>query len=251
MTVSESMHRAQPAPDGSPIMLLPTHPPRLGPVSRRLLWRLVAVLCALQLLAAILVFVVGGHTASTAGLSIVLPGGGFLYVASPILFVLTAVALIVALVLWWGVSAHFAIPLVWVSAGAVAVVLVDGPRLLVDRGTYWQWSIPVVYVAAAATVGSMVWRVERGYRRKLAKIPDLNEYLRTAQLPVRITSQRTLDRTDAQLLQWCYDFAFQPDDGLDGLDWGEQFHGGTQLRYQLNSVSWAMSLYAADRKSVV
>ncbi len=38
----------------------------------------------------------------------------------------------------------------------------------------------------------------------------------------------------------------QPDDGLDGLDWGEQFHGGTQLRYQLNGSAWAMSLYAAN-----
>ena len=42
------------------------------------------------------------------------------------------------------------------------------------------------------------------------------------------------------------DFAEQPDDGLAGLDWGEQFHGGTQLRYQLNSLAWAMSLYAAN-----
>jgi hypothetical protein len=167
-------------------------------------------------------------------------------VASPVLFVATAVAIIVALVLWWGVSAHFAIPLVWVAAGAIAVLLVDGPRLIVDRGTYWQWSVPVVYAAALATVGSMVWRVERAYRHKLAKIPEINEYLRTARLPTRITSPRTLDETDAQLLQWCYDFAFQPHDGLDGLDWGEQFHGGTQLRYQLNSMAWAMSLYAAN-----
>jgi hypothetical protein len=246
MTISESVAPAQPAPDGSPIMLLPTDPPRLGPVSRRLVLRLVSVLCAFQVLAAVLVFAVDGHTARTVGLSIVFPGGGFLYVASPVLFVATAVAIIVALVLWWGVSAHFAIPLVWVAAGAIAVLLVDGPRLIVDRGTYWQWSVPVVYAAALATVGSMVWRVERAYRHKLAKIPEINEYLRTARLPTRITSPRTLDETDAQLLQWCYDFAFQPDDGLDGLDWGEQFHGGTQLRYQLNSMAWAMSLYAAN-----
>ena len=54
---------------------------------------------------------------------------------------------------------------------------------------------------------------------------------------------------DAELLRWCYALALQPDDGLKGLDWGEQFHGGTQLRYQLNSYCWALSLYAANMVS--
>ena len=52
-------------------LLLPTDPPRVGPESRRLLLRLAIVLGTLQLLAAVLVFVVGGHTARTIGLSIV------------------------------------------------------------------------------------------------------------------------------------------------------------------------------------
>ncbi|HAP77984.1 MAG TPA: hypothetical protein DCR14_18120 [Acidimicrobiaceae bacterium] len=51
---------------------------------------------------------------------------------------------------------------------------------------------------------------------------------------------------DGELLRWCYSFAEQPTDGIDGLDWGEQFHGGTQLRYQVNAFSWAMALYAAN-----
>lgn len=227
-------------------LLLPTDPPRVGPESRRLLLRLAAVIGALQVVAALLVFVAGGDMARAIGLSIVLPGGGFVYVAAPLLFAITVVAVVVALVLWWGVSAHFAIPLVWVLAGVGAALLVDGPRLFVEDGTTWTWAIPVVYGIAAITVGAMVWRVERDYRRKKAKIPELNEYLRTVELPGRLTNHRTLDDTDAQLLSWCYDFAFQPEDGLDGLDWGEQFHGGTQLRYQLNSLSWAMSLYAAN-----
>jgi hypothetical protein len=176
----------------------------------------------------------------------VFPGAGFLFVAAPILFALSLVALLIALVLWWGVSAHVAIPIVWTAAGAVAIALVDGPRWFVDRGTTWGWAVPVAYACAVATVGWMLWRVEQAYRRKLAKVPALNEYLLHADLPERITSRRALDDMDAELLRWAYAFAFQPEDGLDGLDWGEQFHGGTQLRYQLNSLTWAMSLYAAN-----
>ena len=232
------------AATGGPL-LLPPAPPRLGPESRRLLGRLAVSLLMWQVVAAALL-VVGGETATAAGVSMVFPGAGLLYVASPLLFLGSLVALLVALVLWWGVSAHVAIPIVWAGAGVVAVALVDGPRWFVDRGTTWGWAVPVAYAMAVGTVGFMVWRVESAYRRKLAKVPELNEYLLGAQLPERLTERRELDDMDAELLTWAYAFAFQPEDGLDGLDWGEQFHGGTQLRYQLNSLTWAMSLYAAN-----
>ena len=67
------------------------------------------------------------------GLSLVFPGGGFLYEALPLAFLLTLGALVLATVLWWGISAQFAIPLVWAVAAVVTVLLADGPRLFVDR----------------------------------------------------------------------------------------------------------------------
>lgn len=234
-----------PAATADAPLLLPEAPPRVGPESRRLLLRLAVAMALWQLVGALLI-VSGGDTATAAGVSMVFPGAGFLYVAWPPLVIVTLVALVVALVLWWGVSFHAAIPLVWVGAGVGAVALVDGPRWFVDRGTTWGWAIPIAYAAALGTVGWMVWRVESAYRRKLAKVPELNAYLQQAVLPERVEAHRELDDMDAELLRWCYDFAFQPEDGLDGLDWGEQFHGGTQLRYQLNSLSWGMSLYAAN-----
>lgn len=245
MTATVPPRAAHAASDDAPL-LLPETPPRVGPTSRRLLARLGAVLLVWQAVAALLIFAVGGRTAITAGTSMVFPGGGFLYTASPLLFVATLVAMVVALVLWWGISAHFAIPLVWVASGALAVGLADTPGIFVERGTTWGWTVVVLYAAAAATLGFMVWRVESAYRRKVAMVPSINQYLATAELPERVTTRRPLDDMDAELLRWLYDFAFQPDDTLDGLDWGEQFHGGTQLRYQLNGLTWAMSLYAAN-----
>jgi hypothetical protein len=229
-----------------PILLLPEDPPRFGPVSRRLLLRLVAVLALVEIVGAVLVSATDSHAARAAGLSLALPGGGLLYDASPVLFLLFACAVLVALVLWWGASAHFAIPLVWALGVGLAPLLADGPRLWTDHGTQWGWAIPVVYALLIAVLAMFVWRMESRYRAKRAMIPELNEYLRMAELPAPITTLREPDAMDAELLRWCYDFASQPDDGLVGLDWGEQFHGGTQVRYQLNSLGWAMSLYAAN-----
>ncbi len=240
MTVTEApQHTAEP-------FLLPEAPPRLGPVSRRLLLRLALVLALMQAAGAWLTFGVATPRARAAGLSLVFPGGGLLYAALPVLFAVTLGLLLVALVVWWGASAHFAIPLVWLGSVVAAALLVDGPKLFVADSTTWAWAIVPVYVLAVAAVVSVVVRFERRYRSKLAKVPELNEYLRTAVAPEPMSIRRSADAMDVELLRWCYSIAFQPDDGLVGLDWGEQMHSGTQSRYQLNALCWALSVYAVN-----
>jgi hypothetical protein len=216
-------------------LLLPERPHRFGPTTRRLLARFVAVLLVVEVAGTLLVLLADSPTWRAFGAGLVYPGGGLLYTASPVLFLVTQVLVLVALVLWWGVSTHFSIPLVWLGAAVAAALLADGPRLWVERGTTWGWAIPVAYLCAVAVVAVMLWKIERRFRAKRAAIPTLNEYLATAELPPPVTTLRPPDAMDAELLRWCYAFADQPDDGLAGLDWGEQFHGGTQLRYQLNS----------------
>lgn len=235
-------HRS--APNGIP--LLDPDPPRLGPVSRRLLARLGVALLLVQLAGAALTFGVATAGARAFGLSLTVPGGGFLYLARPVAFLVTAALSVVALVLWWGLSAHLAIPVVWLGSAFAAWATVDAPRLVLDRGTTWTPGIALAYLLAAALVGVAVWKFERRFRAKKAKVAELNEYLATVELPERVPMAREPKAMDAELLRWCYDLAHQPDDGLKGLDWGEQFHGGTQLRYQLNAYCWALSLYAAN-----
>lgn len=227
-------------------LLLPTQPRRFGPTSRRLLARLVLALVVVEVAGTLLIVLTDAAGWRAFGVGLVFPGAGFLYVASPVLFLVTQVLVVVALVLWWGLSTHFSIPLVWLGSAAVAAALAGGPRLWVAHGTTWAWAVPVAYACALALVATMVWKIERRFRSKRAKVVELNEYLAAAELPARVTTLRPPDGMDAELLRWCYAFAEQPDDGLAGLDWGEQFHGGTQLRYQLNSIAWAMSLYAAN-----
>ncbi|HYD08541.1 MAG TPA: hypothetical protein VEA78_00455 [Acidimicrobiales bacterium] len=218
-------------------LLLPEDPPRLGPISRRLLARTVALVVVLQVAGALLAFGAGTEGARAAGLSLVFPGAGFLYVGQPLLFAVTVALLVVALVLWWGLSAHLAIPLVWAGSALGAWAL---------AGPSWDWAVPVAYVCAAAAIGYALFRFEKRYQSKRAKIPELNEYLASAEPIEREPMVREPDAMDGELLRWIYDVALQPDDGLKGLDWGEQFHGGTQLRYQLNAYCWALSLFAVN-----
>jgi hypothetical protein len=240
------MTLADTRPSTTAPFLLPEHPPRLGPISRRLLTRLAILLVIVEGVGAWLTFGPGGPRSRAAGLSLVFPGAGFLHAALPGLFVLTLALLAVAVIVWWGASAHFAIPLVWFGSAGAAAALAHGPKLFTDRNTTWTWAIVVAYVLAVASVATAITKFERRYRSKLANVPEINEYLRTAVPPTPFRMQRSAAPMDVELLRWCYAIACQPDDELVGLDWGEQFHSGTQSRYQLNALCWALSLYVAN-----
>jgi hypothetical protein len=244
--MTATVQRRPPSSEEEEPLLLPQAPNRLGPASRRLLLRLLAGLAVVEVVGSVLIFAVGGDRARAAGTSLVFPGTGFTYVAWPVLSLVTIGLLVVALVLWWGASVHLAIPLVWGASALGAAALAGGPRLVVEQGTTWPWAVPVAYAAAAGTVGLALIRSERAFRAKRAQIPELNAYLAAAPPPAPRAPVRAPDAMDIALLRWCYDFARQPADELVGLDWGEQFHSGTQLRYQLNALSWSLSLYAAN-----
>lgn len=225
--------------------LLPTQPRRMGPVTRFLVIRTLVVLAVVELIGALLV-AFGGTAARAAGLSLILPGGGFLYTAHPLLFVLTWALVSIALVLWWGMSLHLGLPGVWLLSAVMSAVLVDAPRLFGDSGTTWDWAIPVAAVFAVACIGALVWTFEARFRRKRALIPELNEYLRTADVPAPSTQVREPNEMDAELLRWAYELTLQPIDRFDGFEWGEQLHGGTVVRYQLNYLGWALAPYAVN-----
>lgn len=228
------------------VLLLPTNPRRVGPVSRRLIFRLVVML-ALVAVAGTVMTAAGSTSVRAAGLSLVFPGAGFLYIASPLWFVVTAVLLTLAIVLWWGVSAWWGIPLVWAGSAIAAALLADGPKLFVDDGARWPWAIVLAYALAIAAATTAVARMERTHRRKLAKVPELNEYLSTVEVRRRQPAPYEPSDFDAELLGWAYDMALQPLDQFRGFDWGEQIHGPTCVRYQLNMVGYALSVYAANQ----
>lgn len=227
-------------------LLLPERPVRVGPITRFLRRRLLVALAVVEIVG--LVLLVRGSDAWAAfGTSLVFPGAGFVTVAWPLLFVLTLALLLVALVLWWGASAHAAIPAVWLASAVIPALMVDGPRLLVARGSTWRWPAGVLAMVFAVASGVAAALPERRrHRAKAAQVPELNAYLQTVEVIDERPAPRTPDAMDAELLRWACAIAWQSPDDLHGLDWGEQFHSGTQLRYQLNALCWALSLYAAN-----
>jgi len=226
------------ATDDTPALpLLPEEPRRAGPVTRRLLLRTVAALAGIEALAAVLLLA-GGPTAEVVGSSLIVPGGGLLHTGRPVLFALTAALVVLGIVLWWAMSLIWGIPLVWLLSGVAAVAL--------DDGTRWSWAVAVDALLAAAIVGTAAWSWEKRYRTKKAKVAELNAYLREADVPEPSRPVRVPDDQDAELLRWCHELALQPLDEFRGFEWGEQLHGGTCVRYQLNYLGWALAAYAVN-----
>jgi Linalool dehydratase/isomerase len=77
-------------------------------------------------------------------------------------------------------------------------------------------------------------------------VPSLNAYLNTAELPQVTKPAVDPDDNDATALAWVYDLALQPLDEFVGFDWGEQIHGPTCVRYQIDFIGWALAEYAVN-----
>lgn len=231
--------------DDTGLPLLSEKPRRAGPGTTRLLVRTATVLAIVEALG-IALLLVGGRVLSTLGTGLLFPGGGLLYTARPVLFVCTLALVALGVVLWWALSLSWAIPAVWATSAIAAVALLDGPRLIGESSTTWPAAIPLAALAAAATVGAAAWSFEHRFRSKRARVAELNDYLRTATIPEQSRSMLRPGETDAELLRWCHELALQPVDGFEGFEWGEQYHGGTCVRYQLNYLGWALSAFAVN-----
>ncbi|MGK0259425.1 MAG: hypothetical protein ACI96M_002867 [Candidatus Azotimanducaceae bacterium] len=227
-------------------LLLPADPDQFGPETRRLLIRSGVMLLGVAVLGSIMVFGFDDPMWRAAGLSLIFPGGGFLYSAWPTLFLLSLVGMAFAVLLWWGLSAFFAVPLMWFATAVGAALIADGPRLWTDPGVTWTWAIPVVFALALATAAIALIRSVVLHRRKVASIAAANEYLAVASEPQALCNPIEPNELDRELLAWMYELALQPLDQFEGYDWGEQYHGGTCLRYQLAFLGESLAAYAAN-----
>lgn len=227
-------------------LLLPENPRQYGPISQRLIYRFYASLGGMFTAGLLIVFFADAPALKAAGLSMVFPGGGFLYATWPSLFILSVIGMGFAILMWWGLSALFVIPLVWVLSVVGSALMADGPRLWTEPGVVWAWAIPVTIVIAVASFAVAHFRALNIHRGKVASIADKNAFLKTAAIPQ--PSGNPLEPTDFdfELLAWIYELALQPDDTFDGFDWGEQYHGGTCIRYQLTQLGEVLAGYAAN-----
>ena len=221
-------------------LLLDPKADRYGPVTRSLLVRTGAMLGIMFALGLGLVFASGDPVMRAVGLSMIFPGGGFLYASWPSLLLLTLLSMAFAFLLWWALSAFVFVPLVWILS-------IVASALVVDSAVTWEWAVPAVLAASVALLATALVRSWSAHRRKLASVPELNEYLATAEPPEALATPFEPNELDRELLGWMYQLALQPADQFEGYDWGEQYHGGTCLRYQLAFLGESLAAYAANQ----
>jgi Linalool dehydratase/isomerase len=246
--------------------------PRWGDVRRRYLLRS-AVLAAVVVIAAfVLIFAVDTSYSRAAGISLIVPGGGFLFDAWPILFVATWCAWWIAWNFWIGFGSIFHLGVVYLAQLAGGIALAEGPRLGVSPGTNWEWAIPVLLIAAALYVVSHLVRWELGYRQAVKTREERNAYLATIPESVKARVLASFDApevrhaahpfdplelvdgqsplpvsdADAALAKWLLKISIQPIDSFDGWDWRPGPFEDSALRYQINEIGYALAYLQAN-----
>ncbi len=232
---------------------------RWGPGRRRLLFRTAWTAIAAIALGLVLIFAVDTPLATSVGLSLIVPGGGFLYSAWPILFVVTWAAMWVSWNLWIGFGTFFHVLGVYLLALVGSALVAEGPRPGVAADTTWEWAIPALLIGAALYVASHLVRAEAGWRRGLRERERRNAYLDSIAPEVKervvtsftdreqvVAGERPITDADAAMAKWLLKISMQPVDKFDGWDNGVGPFQAGALRYQVNGVGNSLAYFQAN-----
>ncbi|MGW9267180.1 linalool dehydratase/isomerase domain-containing protein [Gordonia terrae] len=225
--------------------------------------RTALILLGITVVGLALILFGGSRWTDAAGISLLVPGGGFLYDGWPILFVLTWALFWLGWNFWVGFGSVFHVAAAYLISIAGGIALADGPRLGLDSGTTWPWAIPVLLFGAALYVAHHVFSAVRGRKRDLALREerraalaatdpgDLEAVVRSFDPPHLRPANKAFDPIavvetdrglepplpvtdgDAQLAKYFLDRSLQPVPSFDGWDWGKDAVEPNALRYQV------------------
>jgi hypothetical protein len=201
--------------------------------------RAVGVYAVLWLLGAVPLALGLDSTWTAGGLGLAFPGGGFLYGGAPVLAAVSALAVFLAVFLWWATGPILLPPIVWIgSAIAAALTTTAGETAS---------GIVALAVGPALIVGAHLIHRARHARQRQAGA-KLNEQLR--QRTFTVTGPPGLDtrvpvaehtESDLAHLRHSLDLALQPLDSFEGFIKIDQFREAA-TRYQLNALSYGLSM---------
>lgn len=261
--------------DPEAIVTIPDNP-RWGYVRSRYMLRTALVILAVTVVALALLVFGGSRWTTAAGISILVPGGGFLYDGWPILFVLTWALFWLSWNFWVGFGAGVHVYTVYLLSVVGGVALAEGPRLGLESGTTWEWAVPVLLFGAALYVVHHIYNAIRGRKTEaslrqerdtlLANVDqevldgiiasyDPPELRSAAQGfdPVGVKHgagglQPPLPVTDADaaLARYLLRITLQPVSSFEGWDWGKNAVEPSALRYQVTDVGTVLATLQAN-----
>ncbi|MBY6679309.1 hypothetical protein HQ314_20540 [Rhodococcus sp. BP-332] len=250
--------------------------PRWGRVRSRLMLRTALLVLALTLVGVALILFGGNRWTDAAGISILVPGGGFLFDGWPILFVLTWALFWLGWNFWVGFGSVFHVSAVYILSILGGIAMADGPRLGLESGTTWPWAIPVLLFGAALYVVHHLVNAVRGRGRDLAVRDERREtlantdpavieqivrsfdppHLRPAnrafdpigvvRTPSGLESPLPVSDADAALAKYFLDISLQPIQSFDRWDWGSNAVEASALRYQVTDTGQVLAMLQAN-----
>lgn len=228
----------QPASAATPSFLIPERAKPHGPVTAARLRRTFLVYVAVAVLGMVPVIVDAAAGWKAFGLGVVMPGGGFLYTADPILTALTLVIFVVSLVAWFGTGNILAPPAVWLGAALLAA---RG-----SQGGVWSWAeVGVPSIVAGTFVLGFVGQAA-AFRAASRRRVERNRYLADLQ-PIPASAGAfpplgaEMTQEDLAAQRYLLDLALQPVDRFDGFTFIDQFQTAA-VRYQINFAQYALAL---------
>jgi Linalool dehydratase/isomerase len=216
-------------------------PPR-GPITAARQRRTYLIYGALCVLGALPLFGDASAAWQAAGLGLWLPGAGFVAVGGwySLLFPLTVLLFVAALVAWFWAGMVVAPVTVWLGSAALAGAAA-GPTIF--SGAYL-----VVGACIAAVALYARRRAATRYARGLAKAERRREYLPASLAEVEVRAGAMPDQTKREIaaddlpsLRYLLDRSLQPVESFEGFDVIDQFQPAA-LRYQLNHMGFALAI---------
>lgn len=213
----------------------------VGPVTKRIRRRSMAIWCVVAAFGTALAFAGVGPAWAAFGVSLVFPGAGFVYSTHPGLCVLTLLLFVLGLAIWLGVGAFVTPIAVWLGAAVLAAVIVPAHP--------WSWARFGAPLAVLAVAALRALTARPRLAKQLAVARAANAHL--AKTSMRELKQEfevgpSLNDEDLGAMRFTLDLALQPLERFDGFTTIDQFREGA-WRYQLYALTESLAMLRSTR----
>jgi hypothetical protein len=216
----------------------------LGPITARVQRRAALVYLLLFGVSLAIAWFGGSEQLSALGLGMMVPGGGLIYTGQWVALLVTWLMFAVSLLLWFASGNIIGPPLVWIGAATYSAYHAGHPHMAANYHAV-LWLLPAM-VAAAVVYLQCVRK--QAFKKAMAVRAERNRYLEQEVFePVEeplfdegFWRELTLD--ELKQSRFVFDRALQPLERFDGFDWVEFQFQFAAVRYQLNTINYALGL---------